>query len=152
MIVVLSLSIKTFLALPNSSILKLLKSPPSSSETTLPPVSIAISSSMALRLSPKLGALTATAVKVPLNLFKISVVRASPSTSSAIIKSFPETFTTCSKIGNISCMFEIFLSVIKIYGESSSAIIFSGFVHIYGDKYPLSNCNPSTTFNSVVIV
>ena len=43
----------------------------------------------------------------------------------------------------------IFLSVIKIYGLSTIASIFSVSVTIYGDTYPLSNCIPSTTFNSV---
>ena len=41
------------------------------------------------------------------------------------------------------------MSVINIYGLSKTASIFSVSVAIYGDKYPLSNCIPSTTFNSV---
>ena len=46
-------------------------------------------------------------------------------------------------------MLLIFLSVINIYGLSTIASIFSVSVTIYGDTYPLSNCIPSTTFNSV---
>ena len=36
-----------------------------------------------------------------------------------------------------------------MYGFSNSQIIFSAFVMKYGDRYPLSNCIPSTTSNSV---
>ena len=57
----------------------------SSSVITSPPVKIAISSSIALRRSPNPGALTATALNVPRNLFTTNVASASPSTSSAII-------------------------------------------------------------------
>ena len=41
------------------------------------------------------------------------------------------------------------MSVISINGLSSSAIILSLSDTIYGDKYPLSNCIPSTTSNVV---
>jgi len=51
----------------------------------LPPVRIAISSSIALRRSPKPGAFTATHFSVPRSLFTTNVARASPSTSSATI-------------------------------------------------------------------
>ena len=129
-IVVLSLSTVTSFARPRFSSPTLLKSIPSSFDTKVPPVRIAISSSIAFLLSPKLGALTATTESEPLNLFKISAVNASPSTSSAMIKSFPPTLTICSKTGKISLIFEILLSVIKMYGASSSAIIFSEFVDI----------------------
>ena len=46
----------------------------------------------------------------------------------------------------------IFLSVIRIYGSSNSATIFSISVEKYADKYPRSNCIPSTKSNSVFIV
>ena len=46
---------------------------PSSSETTWPPVTMAMSSSMRLRRSPKPGALTATEVNVPRSLLTTSV-------------------------------------------------------------------------------
>jgi len=96
--------------------------------------------------------LTATTWKVPLNLFTIRVVRASPSTSSAMIRSFAPTFTICSSNGRISWMLLIFLSVIRIYGSSRFASIFSISVDIYADTYPRSNCIPSTRSSSVCIV
>jgi hypothetical protein len=58
---------------------------PTSSEMTWPPVRIAMSCSMALRRSPKPGALTATDLNVPRILLTTRVARASPSTSSAMI-------------------------------------------------------------------
>ena len=48
-------------------------------------------------------------------------------------------------------MFEIFLSVIKMYGFSRSATIFSLSVTMYCERYPRSNCIPSTTSSSVSI-
>ena len=54
-------------------------------ETTWPPVRIAISSSIAFLLSPKPGAFTATTFNPPLNLLTTKVAKASPSTSSEII-------------------------------------------------------------------
>ena len=54
---------------------------------TVPPVRIAMSCSMALRRSPKPGALTATDLKVPRILLTTRVASASPSTSSAMISS-----------------------------------------------------------------
>ena len=48
-------------------------------------------------------------------------------------------------------MFEIFLSVNKMYGLSKSASILSLSVTIYCDRYPLSNCIPSTTSKEVSI-
>ncbi len=64
--------------------------------------------SMALRRSPKPGALTATEVKVPRILFTTSVARASPSTSSATIKSALPDCMTFSSTGTRSCTAEIF--------------------------------------------
>ena len=57
---------------------------PISSEITWPPVRTARSWSIALRRSPKPGALTASDVNVPRILLTTSVASASPSTSSAI--------------------------------------------------------------------
>jgi len=48
---------------------------PRSSVTALPPVSVAMSSSMALRRSPKPGAFTAAHCSVPRNLFTTRVAR-----------------------------------------------------------------------------
>ena len=74
----------TLSAEPNISIVVFSKVKPLSSEITVPPVKIAKSSSIAFRLSPKPGALTAAIFKDPLNLFTTKVANASPSTSSAI--------------------------------------------------------------------
>src|SRR5437016_3220221 len=57
---------------------------PRSSVMALPPVRIAISCSMALRRSPKPGALTAATCSVPRSLLTTRVASASPSTSSAM--------------------------------------------------------------------
>ena len=101
---------------------------PLSSETTVPFVKIAISSSIAFLLSPNPGAFTAATFRAPLILFTTNVDRASPSTSSAIIiRGFP-VFAVCSKIGSKSFIAEIFWSYIKIYGLSSSTSILSGSV------------------------
>ena len=151
-IIVFSFSTFTCFALPNLSIVVFWSSSPSSEEITSPPVRAAISCSISFLLSPNPGAFTATHVNVPLNLFTTSVVNASPSTSSAIINNFLPCSAIFSRIGNISCIDDIFLSVINIYGSSSTASILSVSVTIYEDKYPLSNCIPSTTSSSVSIV
>ena len=90
-IVVLSLSIVTLSADPNISIVVFSILNPLSSEITVPPVKIAISSSIAFLRSPKPGALTAAIFNAPLSLFTTNVANASPSTSSAITsKGFPD--------------------------------------------------------------
>ena len=61
---------------------------PRSLEITVPPVRMAISSSISLRRSPKPGALTHKTFKVPRSLLTMRVLRASPSTSSAMMTSF----------------------------------------------------------------
>ncbi len=111
-----------------------------------------MSSNIAFLRSPYPGALTATTLNVPLNLFTIKVVNASPSTSSAIINNFAPDCTICSKIGKISWILLIFLSVIKMYGFSNNASILSISVAIYAEIYPRSNCIPSTKSSSVIIV
>ena len=113
-IVVVSLSTVTLLACPRDATVASFSSRPRSSVMTVPPVKIAISSNIALRRSPKPGAFTATTLKVPRILFKTSVGNASPSTSSAMIKSGRLCCKICSNSGKTSWMFEIFLSVIKI--------------------------------------
>ena len=49
-------------------------------------------------------------------------------------------------------MLESFLSVMRIYGSSSTASILSISVAIYAEIYPLSNCIPSTRSSSVCMV
>ena len=86
---------------------------PTSSLMTVPPVRIAISSSIALRRSPKPGALTASALNVPRNLLTTMVARASPSRSSAMMTICLPCFTTCSRTGRISATEEILRSVMS---------------------------------------
>ena len=99
---------------------------------TWPPVSVAMSTSISFLLSPKPGALTPTQVNVPRSLLRISVVSASPSMSSAMMTSFLPLCTICSSSGRISWMFEIFLSVIRMYASSMTATILSVSVTMYG--------------------
>ena len=74
-----------FTAVPNISKVAVSKLKPISSEINCPSVRIAISSSIALRRSPKPGALMAATANTPRDLFTTRVAKASPSTSSAII-------------------------------------------------------------------
>ena len=100
----------TFLASPRSSHFTFSSLMPRSSEISLPPVRMAMSSSMALRRSPKPGALTAATLSVPRSLLTTSVARASPSTSSAMMRSGLPWRATCSRIGRRSFIEEIFFS------------------------------------------
>ncbi len=109
-IVVLSLLIVIFSAVPSISKVVLSNLNPLSSETTVPLVNMAISSSIAFLLSPNPGALTADTFKAPLILLTTKVDSASPSTSSAIITKGLPAFAVCSNIGNKSFIAEIFLS------------------------------------------
>ena len=89
--VVLSLSIVIPSAVPNKSKVAFSNENPLSSEITVPPVKIAMSSNIAFLLSPKPGAFTAAIFNPPLNLFTTKVASACPSTSSAIInKGLPD--------------------------------------------------------------
>ena len=83
---------------------------PRSSLMNLPPVRMAMSSHMALRRSPKPGALTAQTLRVPRSLLTTRVARASPSTSSAMINSGLPTLATFSRIGRRSLRLLIFFS------------------------------------------
>ena len=69
-----------------------------------------------------------------------------------MIKSFAPVWTICSSTGRISWILEIFLSVIRIYGLSRTATILSISVAMYAERYPRSNCIPSTNSSSVCIV
>ena len=68
-----------------------------------PPVRMAMSSSMALRRSPKPGAFTAATFRPPRSLLTTSVASASPSTSSAMISSGLPDCTTASSTGSSAC-------------------------------------------------
>ena len=95
-----------------------------------------MSPSIALRRSPKPGALTATALKVPRILLTTRVDRASPSTSSAMISSGLEApaWMTFSSSGSRSWMEEILPWWIRMYGSSRTASIRSWSVTMYGDR------------------
>ena len=70
-----------------------------------------MSSSIALRRSPKPGALTAVVFRMPRMLFTTSVASASPSTSSAMISSGLPALATCSSTGSRSRMLRDLLVV-----------------------------------------
>ncbi len=110
MIVVFSLSMRTRLALPSMSSVTLSSLMPRSSAISWPPVRIAMSSSIALRRSPKPGALTAATLRPPRSLLTTSVASASPSTSSATITSGLPLCTTASSNGSMACRPESFFS------------------------------------------
>ncbi|CPU65577.1 Uncharacterised protein [Mycobacteroides abscessus] len=101
---------------------------PTVSVMTWPPVRIAMSWSMALRRSPKPGALTATDLNVPRILLSTRVASASPSTSSAMMRSERPAFMTWSRTGSRSFTFEILDSTMRTYGSSSTASWRSGSV------------------------
>ena len=105
--VVSSLVTMTFLAWPSRSSVVFSSLRPTSSLMTWPPVSTAMSASMALRRSPKPGALMATDLKVPRILLTTRVDRASPSTSSAMITSGLPDCMTFSSTGSRSRTVEI---------------------------------------------
>ena len=128
MIVVLSLSITTRFALPRSLSTAFSSLKPTSSEITWPPVSTAMSCSMAFLRSPKPGAFTDATFSVPRSLLTTSVASASPSTSSAITRSGLPIWATFSRIGRRSFIEDTFLSWMRIIGSSSAASIRSGSV------------------------
>ena len=93
-----------FLHLPKSSSPMFSKLLLLARDITLVPVRMARSFSVSDLFSPKPGDRTAHTFSDPLTLFRTKPWRASPSTSSAIIKSgFPE-FRTVSRTGIISLM------------------------------------------------
>ncbi len=79
-----------------------------------PPVRMAMSSIMALRRSPKPGALTAATFSVPRSLFTTRVASASPSTSSAMMRSGLPVLATFSSTGRMSLSDEIFFSWMRM--------------------------------------
>ena len=92
-----------------------------------------MSPSMALRRSPKPGALTATDLKVPRILLTTRVARASPSTSSAMISSGLPDCMTFSSSGSRSLTLEILELTIRMYGSSRTASMRSVSVTKYGE-------------------
>ena len=120
-IVVFSFSMITFLARPSMSIVTFSSLMPRSSEISWPPVRIAMSSSMALRRSPKPGALTAATLRPPRSLLTTRVASASPSTSSATMSSGLPDWTTASSTGSIACRPDSFFSCRRMKASSRSA-------------------------------
>src|SRR5437588_718614 len=94
----------------------------------LPPVRVAMSSNMALRRSPKPGALTAAHCSVPRSLLTTRVASASPSTSSAIIRRGLPAFAMPSSKGSKSFIELIFFSWIRMRTSSSTHSMRSGSV------------------------
>lgn len=94
--IVSSLVIIIFLADPSTDGSDFSNVSPTSSVMTVPPVNIAISFKIALRLSPNAGALTAEIFRPPLSLFNTSYANTSLSKSSAIMTNGLFSFTTCS--------------------------------------------------------
>ncbi len=126
--VVSSLVIEIFLARPSISMVTFSSLMPRSSEITSAPVRMAMSSSMALRRSPKPGAFTAATRRPPRSLLTTRVARASPSTSSATISSGRPDCTTASSTGSRGCSEESFFSNSRMFGSSRTASILSALV------------------------
>ena len=91
-----------------------------------------MSCNIALRRSPKPGAFTAHTLMIPRMLFTTSVANASPSTSSAMIRSGLPVLATASNTVINSRMLLIFLSTRRMNGFSSSAVKVSGLFAKYG--------------------
>jgi hypothetical protein len=114
-IVVFHFSEITFLALHKSSILAFSSFIQSSLVIIFAQVKIAISFNISFFLSPNQGAFIHKIFKTHFNLFKIIVVKASHSISSAIItKSFLPLQSNSSKRGSKSFILFTFQSVIRI--------------------------------------
>ena len=128
MMVVLSLLTLICLALPSWASWRFSSFSPRSSLITVPPVSTAMSPSIALRRSPKPGALTAQMLSTPRSLLTTRVARASPSTSSAMIKSGLPDWATFSSSGIISRRLLIFFSWSRISASSKTTSIVVGLV------------------------
>ena len=109
-IVVLSLSITILSQVPRSDNSVVSSFIPISSDMKRPPVNTAMSSNIALRLSPKPGALTAATLRPALTRLTTSVASASLSKSSEIIRKGLEVLIAFSSIGRRSFIEDIFLS------------------------------------------
>ena len=94
---------------------------------------MAMSSSIALRRSPKPGALTATDLKVPRILLTTSVASASPSKSSATRTSGLPLCMTFSRTGSRSLTAVILDETRRMYGSSITVSMRSGSETKYGD-------------------
>ncbi len=93
-----------------------------------------MSCSIALRRSPKPGALTAMDLKMPRIRFTTSVASASDSTSSATMSSGLPAWMTFSSSGSRSLTFETLDSTSRTYASSRTASWRSGSVTKYADR------------------
>src|SRR5690606_7483007 len=121
MMVLFSLVMTTRLARPRSLIVAFSSDRPTSSEITVPLVSTAMSSRMALRRSPKPGAFTAATLTMPRMVLTTRVASASPSTSSATMTSGLPALATPSSTGKSSRTLEIFLSWRALRADAAQA-------------------------------
>mmetsp|Transcript_26962 Transcript_26962/g.55201 ORF Transcript_26962/g.55201 Transcript_26962/m.55201 type:complete len:233 (+) Transcript_26962:570-1268(+) len=121
---------------------------PTSSETTVPPVRMARSCMVALRLSPKPGALTAQILMPARSLLTTRVARASDSTSSAMMRREDWDLMTDSRRGTSCWRLDTFFSTRRMRGFSNSHVWVLGSVMKYGLMKPRSNFIPSTTSSS----
>mmetsp|Transcript_18173 Transcript_18173/g.42064 ORF Transcript_18173/g.42064 Transcript_18173/m.42064 type:complete len:209 (-) Transcript_18173:617-1243(-) len=116
-----SLVMETFLARPRWSRVVVSSFMPRSSEMTVPPVSSAMSWRLALRLSPKPGALTAAILAPARSLLMMRVARASLSTSSATMTRGRDSRKTASRMWTMEAAVLTFFSTRRMYGSSNSA-------------------------------
>ena len=93
-----------------------------------------MSSIIAFRRSPKPGAFTAAAFRVPRSLLTTRVASASPSTSSAITTTGLLAWATFSSTGSMSFMLEIFFSWTSTRQSSRTTSIRSESVTKYGER------------------
>ncbi len=100
---------------------------------TVPPVMVAMSSSLRNRRSPKPGALVATHWNVPLTWLCTSIDSAVPSTFSAISTIGRGRRMIFSSSGISSCTLVIFSAHSTMYGSSMIASRLAGCVTRYGD-------------------
>ena len=128
-----SLVTLTVFAVPSMSMVTSASVMPRSFETTVAPVTAAMSSRMRLRRSPKPGALMATQLKVPRSLLSRMVASASPSTSSATRNSGRPVLIIDSSSETMSWMLATFWSVSRMNGSFRFASIFSASVAMYGE-------------------
>mmetsp|Transcript_4512 Transcript_4512/g.14589 ORF Transcript_4512/g.14589 Transcript_4512/m.14589 type:complete len:205 (+) Transcript_4512:1100-1714(+) len=119
-IVVRSLATAMRCALPSISGVTPSRLRPSCSVTKVAPVTTAMSSRYARRLSPKPGGLMAHTSSTPRILLSTSEESASPVTSSAMMRSGSLEATRPSRRGTSSCMLLILRSVMRTRGFSSS--------------------------------
>mmetsp|Transcript_139784 Transcript_139784/g.197964 ORF Transcript_139784/g.197964 Transcript_139784/m.197964 type:complete len:312 (-) Transcript_139784:351-1286(-) len=143
-----SLEMVTLPAVPKWSSVVVSSFIPTSSEITTPPVNSAMSCRLALRLSPKPGALTAHTLICARRRLMTRPVRASLSTSSAMMSKGLFSRMAASRMWTMACMDDTFFSTSRMYGFSNSTFCVAGLVTKYGEMKPRSKRMPSTTSSS----